>query len=272
MAIQVPYLPEEAIERDSEGLLAEFSQARGIPLTPPIPIDDIVEKHLELRLDFGDLHESLDVQQTGTEPDIFGALWVNSRQIYIHERLDPGAYPAEQGRYRFTLAHEGGHWRLHRRYLVTDPDQLSLSSDASKPSVICRSSQAKERIEWQADYFSSCLLMPAWMILKVWKRELDSHFPMIYDLVKDSPLARRPKRHGPRPIFSVLQEPIRELLDKSNVPHSALKADHGYLFYNVAKYFAPIFGVSVQAMCIRLQTLDLLLVKDPRQRPSVVCW
>jgi len=29
-----------------------------------------------------------------------------------------------------------------------------------EPTVICRSSQAKERVEWQADFFSFCLLMP----------------------------------------------------------------------------------------------------------------
>ena len=46
----VPYLSEAAIERDSMTLLAEYAQARGIPIRPPIPIEDIVEKHLKPNL------------------------------------------------------------------------------------------------------------------------------------------------------------------------------------------------------------------------------
>jgi hypothetical protein len=88
MAIQIRYLPEGAIEKDAEDLLAEFAQARGITLKPPIPIDDIVGKHLKLRIDFDDLHQVLGVPQVGAEPDIFGALWVDRREIYIHESLD----------------------------------------------------------------------------------------------------------------------------------------------------------------------------------------
>jgi len=88
MAIQVRYLPEGAIGKDAEDLLAEFAQARGITLKPPIPIDDIVGKHLKLRIDFDDLHQVLGVPQVGAEPDIFGALWVDRREIYIQESLD----------------------------------------------------------------------------------------------------------------------------------------------------------------------------------------
>jgi hypothetical protein len=33
----VPYLSEEVIERDAAALLAEFAQARGIVIAPPIP-------------------------------------------------------------------------------------------------------------------------------------------------------------------------------------------------------------------------------------------
>ena len=57
MTIRVPYLSEETIERDAETLLAEYAYARGVSLKPPIPIEDIIEKHLKLRLEFDDLHE-----------------------------------------------------------------------------------------------------------------------------------------------------------------------------------------------------------------------
>ena len=43
-------------------------------------------------------------------PDVLGALWVNERQIYIDQALDPEEYQGALGRFRFTLAHEIGHW------------------------------------------------------------------------------------------------------------------------------------------------------------------
>ena len=56
MAKKVPYLQEEQIERDAAALLAEYAQARSVVIAPPIPIEDIVEKHLKLRVEFDDLH------------------------------------------------------------------------------------------------------------------------------------------------------------------------------------------------------------------------
>jgi len=54
----------------------------------------------------------------------------------------------------------GGHWRLHRGLVRADRDQGALFADVPKPTVVCRSSQAKDRVEWQADFYASCLLMP----------------------------------------------------------------------------------------------------------------
>lgn len=56
MTRKVPFLAEEAIERDAEALLAEFSHARDVVIELPIPIEDIVDKHLKLRIEFDDMH------------------------------------------------------------------------------------------------------------------------------------------------------------------------------------------------------------------------
>jgi hypothetical protein len=100
-----------------EVLLSEFARARGIGLRPPIPIEDIVEKHLKLRVEFDNLHALLGVprQGLGIDPDIFDAIWFESGTIVIDESLDPEAHPEYEGRYRFTVAHEGGgDCRIHR--------------------------------------------------------------------------------------------------------------------------------------------------------------
>jgi hypothetical protein len=49
-------MPDDAIERDAEALLAQYAHARGVEIRVPIPIEDIVEKHLKLRVEFDDLH------------------------------------------------------------------------------------------------------------------------------------------------------------------------------------------------------------------------
>jgi hypothetical protein len=48
MSKSVPCLDDEAIERDAAALLAEYAHVRGVTIEPPIPIDDIVEKHLNI--------------------------------------------------------------------------------------------------------------------------------------------------------------------------------------------------------------------------------
>jgi hypothetical protein len=104
----VPYLADEMIEGDAALLLAEYAHARGIVIAPPIPIEDIVEKHLKLGIKLDDIHQLFGVPRSGLEPDILAAIFFDDRRIVIDESLDPEENPAKEGRYRFTLAHEGG--------------------------------------------------------------------------------------------------------------------------------------------------------------------
>ena len=68
MSRNVPYLAEEAIERDAEALLAEFSHTRGVDIEVPLPIEDIVEKHLKLGIEFDDTHALFGVPRSGLNP------------------------------------------------------------------------------------------------------------------------------------------------------------------------------------------------------------
>ena len=254
MTVQIPYLSDEAIERDAEALLAEYAFVRRITIRPPIPIEDIIEKHLKLRVEFDDLHEVLDVPKSGPEPEIFGAIWFDRREIFIDQSLDPEEWPEMEGRYRFTLAHEGGgHWRLHRVYFARDPAQQSLLDGASKPAVVCRSSKAKERIEWQADFHASCLLMPRALVVGTWRERFGSTEPIIYETMRE-----RVKIDPPRwRTFRRLDEVVRG-------------TEYDDFMDGWASIFAPIFRVSPQAMRIRLEKLGLLRRDLPRQRSFAV--
>ena len=124
MNIAVPFLSENDIERAAASLLVDFGDLRnGGSIKPPVPVEKVLEKHLKLTLDFDDLHERLGIPRSGEEPDVLGALWAESGEVFIDESLDPDEYPEREGRYRFTLAHEIGHWCLHKDYLTSPAQQ-----------------------------------------------------------------------------------------------------------------------------------------------------
>lgn len=252
MPKKVPYLDEQRIERDAAALLAEFQQARGVVITRQVPIEDIVEKHLKLGIEFDDMHRLLNHPRSGLgrDPDILGAMFFDERRIVIDESLDPEENPSMEGRYRFTLAHEGGgHWRLHRHLFAKDPAQVSLFKEPAPPSIVCRSSQAKESIEWQADFYASCLLMPRKLVMAAW----DEMFP-----------DRTPRVLQPRtPISHPFVEVPR--VDCQIGDHDCSETDDNVLD-RIARPLAEQFLVSPIAMRIRLEKLGLLHRTVPLQR------
>jgi Zn-dependent peptidase ImmA (M78 family) len=251
MSRHVPYLAEEAIERDSAALLAEFEHARGIVLEPPIPVEDIVEKHLKLRIEFDDLHARHNIPRPESgQTDILGAIYGDG-SIFIDETLDPDENPSREGRYRFTVAHEGGgHWRLHQHLVLGDTAQASLFDGDSAPKFICRSSQAKERVEWQADFYASCLLMPRKMVFAVW----DEYFPDRKQRVlqPETPVAH-----------SLVEIPRSQMYGISGID---ICEDDDTTLDRFCKPLAERFVVSPIAMRIRLEKLGLLHRMVPLQR------
>ena len=247
----VSYVPDEAIEKDAQALLAEYAHARGVVIEPPIAIDDIIEKHLKVGIEFDDTRRLFGVPRSGIgfDPDILGAIFFDQKRIVIDESLDPDANPAKEGRYRYTVAHEVGHWRLHRRLFGRDPAQASLLDTNAPPSVICRSSQAKPRIELQADLYASCVLMPRKLVFAAWdeafpdrkQRVLQSSEPLDHPFVEIA-------RFECRVLGAAFTENDDEALDRFATP------------------FAEKFLVSPIAMRIRLEKLGLLHRAVPLQR------
>jgi Zn-dependent peptidase ImmA (M78 family) len=248
MTIKVRYLSEDEIEKEAQLLLAEYVETAGGPIKMPVPVEDITTYHLALRLGFADLHETLRIPMLRDQPDILGAIWVDTETVLIDGSLDPKHNPSMAGRYRFSVAHEIGHWRLHRSYVAKDANQASLFDGSSEPTVICRSSQAKEPIEWQADFFSSCLLMPRRRVHEEWKECLGRTRPL---LLSDL-----------RPNGRVMMRAQAMIYEQGR---SETGAVDDALFEEVAKPIARRFGVSAPAMRIRLEKLGLLLRQAPRQ-------
>ena len=236
MSIKVPYLREDQIEREATALLAEYERTCGVGISRIIPIEDIIEEHLKLGIEFDDTHKIFGAPRVGFEPDILGAIFFNERRIVIDEHLDPEENPSKEGRYRFTLAHEGGgHWRLHRYLFAKDPMQVSLFNEPVSPAVICRSSQTRQPVEWQADVYASCLLMPRKLVLAAWNEMFPDGKPRVLQ--------------PPFPIKHAFVEVARLEWQIGDLDCSYAE---DYVLDRIARPFAEQFLVSPMAMRIRL--------------------
>lgn len=224
---KVRFLPIKRIENASVRLLTDYGEKYGHITGPPIPAEEILEAHLGLSFEFDDLPKRLDI------PDVLGATWVQDRRVVVDQSLDPTECPSKEGRYRFTLVHEIGHWELHRHLFLENLAQGTLLKEEKEPSIVCRASSRRDPMEWQADTFSGFLLMPKEMVRSAWKARCGSLEPY----VAAEEIADLSARWG-------LAEDERPTVE-------------------IARELAQEFKVSGQAMQIRLIGLGLIRTEAP---------
>ena len=224
--MHVKFVPDVHIERAADQLLGAYGLKYGEVVKPPVPVEEILECHLGLSLDFDDLPTRLG------ESGVLGAIWVENKDVLIDQSLEPTEHPRQEGRFRFTVAHETGHWVLHRVQLL-ESRGAPLFNGQPAPSVVCRDTGHKPPIETQADKFAGYLLMPKEMVQREWAALTGSREPY----VAEDEIAQLAKRFG--------------------------RSDNDLPTVDLAKRMAAAFHVSGQAMQIRLITLGLILTKKP---------
>lgn len=204
------------IERRAALLLAEYQIKFGHIEHPPVPVDEILEGFLKLHLEFDDIKA-----RWGGEK-IDGLTIPEMRKVVIDERLDPQEHPEMEGRYRFTVAHEIGHHRLHRQ--LGGIHGLLLGRNSG-------SIGSYKELEWQADKFASYLLMPTYLVLHEWRAVVGHDGPMV-------------------------MEPA---VETAGVENFGARAEFIAAFGDLhSRTLADRFRVSTVAMRIRLQELTLL--------------
>jgi IrrE N-terminal-like domain len=233
MSPKAPYLTDAEIEASASALLTGCSRAKGIQVRPPIDLDAFLV-HLGLRLDLDDLQTMFGI------PDVLGALWIDERHIYIDQTLDPDERPGASGRFRFTLAHEIGHWGLHRSLFLPKDRHDDLFQGSSGPSIVCRTSQRRERIELQADAFAAALLMP--------RSEVVAHWPR---LIGPEPLKVGELRGRAGPFLAAA-------LALAGPSHEPRAQQDGLIEYSI-RPMVEAFEVSPAAMRIRLEQLGFIV-------------
>jgi len=233
----VPFLHATRIEAEADLLLAEYSAKFTPILTPPVPVERIAELHLLLALEYRDM------RQLFPNVDVHGAIWLRSGKIGIDQALEPAANPSRLGRYHFTLAHEIGHWRLHRQYFLRHVAERRLFDDGSPtPDIVCRARERKQPAEWQADCFAACLLMPRKMVYAAWDVFRDGN---------DQPVEVKELRAGRDEHPDVYRGNLATTDEQLD---NAVKEEF-------CRPLAVTFQVSPEAMRIRLEELKLLVAK-----------
>lgn len=202
--------------RDIDARAESFLQSVGVDRSVPIDIEQIVERRLGLTLFIGRAEE---IDQTDS---VLGAIFFDHSEVFINEIL-MGA----EGRFRFTLAHEVGHWVLHQG--VVDPIDFAWPFVPGKRGqgrlVLCRN-QDVSMIEVQANMFAASLLMPFWAFAN-----------RIHHHALDMKLARQDGKY------------------------QAAKNQFETLVRNLANEF----GVSNQAVRYRVHETSLLSLGNPEQ-------
>jgi Zn-dependent peptidase ImmA (M78 family) len=86
-----------------------------------------------------------------------------------------------------TIAHEIGHWVLH-----INPEAVKqalhlqkLGSTIKVEPLLCRSQSNLEGIEWQAQYFAGCILMPQYKLKEVSQGRDLTRWRHLYEIAQD---------------------------------------------------------------------------------------
>jgi Zn-dependent peptidase ImmA (M78 family) len=207
----VPFVELEHIESMTDACLQKIGYSDG-----PVDLSEICRWQRD--------ECGLSVEYAGTRPDgLLGSLSFAPAQICVF------SHSLDSGRSRFTLAHELGHlFMRHDRYMWRE---LTKEADLHSDGFAALEFGDLRRIEWQANVFASCLLLP-----------LDN-FVARFHLIASA----------------------RDLYDRGfgmlYVDHQPVNIDN---FFAVTNYLSEVFNVSRDATTIRLKELGYL--KDARSR------
>jgi len=224
---------------------------------PPTPIEDIVERTARVNLVLTDRWDGTKPEQA---PTVLGmSRWSRSypdeKDIIVSTKLFESSEALQRSRLNFTLAHEYFHVIEHlplmhlnirshalNRETVLLP-QLSASAKRIRPSIRrirlqkwVNNATGPRRLttdedwrEWQANFFAACLLMPA----KALKKEFEERFGCNS---LNTPSDMNPRQYALEVATTIVTP--NYICDES---------------------LCSLYGVSAQAMAIRLLQLSLVV-------------
>lgn len=178
--MKVNYLPSEEIASTVNVLLLLNCVDKTVQ---EVDVVDICIRHFGLTIHFVDL-------KTEYGEETLGLMIAEHKLIFCDTSLEPcGDHKERKERIlRFTIAHELGHYLLHRDHMISDTSPLFYQHLDSKE---------RSRIEIQANIFASMLLMPE-------KAFMDTYRLLKSQALKDGTITKRISE-----LFNVSKESVR---------------------------------------------------------------
>ena len=229
--MEYPYLTDEAIECEAAGLVQSVFGGPWRESTP-VDLETIVYEHLSPKEDLI-FNDDADLPPEDGEIVLGKTLPIRGK-ILLNRALKAG----ERGRARFTLAHELGHWKLHRKLFLARREMLDLFAGASVEDDFALiglnrsifpwscSPSAIAREEWQANRFAVALLIDR----EVLREEFRVRFGV--------PVVARSSREW-RLRARTLRELASQMVNAQVGAHTPLR---------------DVFGLSTEAMSIALES------------------
>ena len=164
-------MKDQEFEDEAALLLAEYGNKHGQVMAPPVPVDEMVEVYLGLSLEF------LDMQKLFGVDDIHGALWVNEKRAGIDQWLDQQRILpcSDVTTLRWHMKPDTGGFTANYFYAVRTSTHCSLKAKNDRVHLPANDT---EPIEYQANRFASCLLMPREILKRAWHEWRDGMDPI----------------------------------------------------------------------------------------------
>jgi Zn-dependent peptidase ImmA (M78 family) len=144
-SLHAPFLPPRPgahrVERIAARCLVACSEKLGLSdILLPVPVEEWIERPLGIGFGITDLSH--------LGENVLGAASIEHNEIMVSEKA-----LAHEGRFRFTCAHELGHFVLHQEVAQSFQDGVEVGTNELN------------QIEWEADRFAAAFLMPAPLVI-----------------------------------------------------------------------------------------------------------
>lgn len=176
----IDILSRDKIDNEAEKFLMKY-RPNALKKATKLDLETLIENDLGVEIDYQNLDKDHQILGATIFRDGYMEVYNNENKQLKKFKKNTMVFDIklsedyrQEGRFLFTLAHEIGHWVLHRKYFFIDEGQQSLFdyyNEEEKNSIICakrnendmikvRKRTEGEWIEWQADNFASSILMP----------------------------------------------------------------------------------------------------------------
>ena len=160
MKLPVKWLGKNDLKKAAEQFNAKYNPEKAVP----VPIDSIIESRLNIDI----------VPMAGLKEELDNDGFISRDFTTIH--IDQNIYFNVEVRYRFSLAHKLGHFILHKE-IYRDLNYSTVEDWADTYEEIDSDDYGK--LEFQANHFAGCLLIPDFAFWPLFQETLKDILPQV---------------------------------------------------------------------------------------------